>query len=187
LIVKLIYTSITSLDGYIADKNGDFDWAEPDEEVHKFINNLQQSIGTYLFGRKMYEVMIAWENVPILPDQPPYILDFATIWQRTEKVVFSTMLGRVFTAKTRIERDFDPEMITRMKEEVEHDILIGGPNLAAQAIKAGLVDEYHLFITPIIVGGGKQFLPDNVWLNLELLDDHRFNNGMIYLCYRSRT
>ncbi len=165
-MVKLIYSAITSLDGYIADEKGNFDWAVPDEAVHTFINNLERPVGTYLYGRLMYEVMAVWETLHTLPDQPPYILDFAAIWQAADKIVYSKTLEKVSTARTRIERKFDIESVMQMKLELGHDILVGGPNLASQAIKAGLVDEYQLFITPIIVGGGKQFLPNNVRLNL---------------------
>ncbi len=186
-MVKLIYSAIASLDGYIADEKGNFDWAVPDDLVHTFINDLERPIGTYLYGRLMYEVMVIWETLHTLPNQPPFILDFASIWQAAEKIVYSKTLEKVSSARTRIERDFDPEAVKRMKAELKRDILVGGSNLAAQAIKAGLVDEYHLFFTPTVVGGGKYFLPDNVWLNLELLDERRFGNGMVYLRYRSKT
>lgn len=130
--------------------------------------------------------MTVWETIHNLPNQPSYILEYAAIWQRAEKIVFSKTLDRVSTAKTRIERDFDPKMILNMKKTSGGDILIGGPNLASQAINAGLIDEYHLFITPIVVGGGKRFLPDNIWLSLELQAERRFQNGMIYLYYLSK-
>jgi dihydrofolate reductase len=184
---KLIYSFITSLDGYVADKNNKFEWAEPDEEVHIFINNLQRSVGTYLLGRKMYEIMSVWDIIPTFPDQAPYILDYATIWKKAEKIVFSKTLTDISSLNTRTERNFNPEMIIKMKLLLKHDILIGGPNLAAQAVKAGLIDEYHLFITPVVVGGGNQFLPDDIWLVLELLEERRFDNGMIYLYYRDKT
>src|SRR5215207_10047204 len=146
---KLIYSAITSLDGYVADENGNFDWAEPDEEVHTFVNDLERSVGTYLYGRRMYEVMVAWEA---LADQRPFMRDFAEIWQATDKIVYSKTLETVSSARTRIERDFDPEEIRQMKAAAGRDITVGGPDLAAQAIKAGLVDECHLFVTPIVVG-----------------------------------
>jgi dihydrofolate reductase len=178
---------ITSLDGYAADEDGNFDWAVPDEEVHTFINDLERPVGTYLYGRRMYEVMVAWETAHTLPDQPPFMQDFAQIWQAADKIVYSKTLETVSSARTRIERDFDPEAVRQIKARAERDILVGGPDLATQAIDAGLVDEWHLFVAPIVVGGGKQSLPDNVRLQLELLDERRFGNGMVYLYYRTRT
>jgi dihydrofolate reductase len=178
---------ITSLDGYVADEDGNFDWAVPDEEVHTFINDLERPVGTYLYGRRMYEVMVAWETAHTLPDQPPFMQDFAQIWQAADKIVYSKTLETVSSAGTRIERDFDPEAVRQIKARAERDILVGGPDLATQAIDAGLVDEWHLFVAPIVVGGGKQSLPDNVRLQLELLDERRFGNGIVYLYYRTRT
>jgi dihydrofolate reductase len=186
-VAKLIYSAITSLDGYVADVDGNFEWAVPDEEVHIFINDLERPVGTYLYGRRMYEVMVGWESAHTLPDQPPFMLDFAQIWQAAEKIVYSKTLEAVSTARTRIERDFDPEAIRQMKARAGRDIIVGGPELAAQAFKAGLVDELHLFVTPIVVGGGKQSLPNNVRLMLELIDERRFEGGMVYLQYRTRT
>jgi len=185
-MAKLIYSAITSLDGYAADEDGNFDWAEPDEEVHTFINDLERPVGTYLYGRRMYEVMVAWETIT-LADQPPFIQDFAEIWQAADKIVYSKTLEMVSSARTRIERDFDPEALRKMKARAGRDITVGGPHLAAQAFKAGLVDEFHLFIAPIVVGGGKQSLPNNVRLKLELLDERRFGNGVVHLHYRTRT
>lgn len=184
---KLIYSAITSLDGYIADEDGNFDWAAPDEEVHTFVNELERPVGTYLYGRRMYEVMIGWETAHTIADQPPFSQDFANIWQAADKVVYSTTLETISSARTRIERDFDPEAIRQMKATAGRDMTVGGPNLAAQAFKAGLVDECHLFVTPVIVGGGKQSLPNGVRVQLELLDERRFGNGMVYLRYRART
>jgi dihydrofolate reductase len=186
-VAKLIYSAITSLDGYVADVDGNFEWAVPDEEVHIFINDLERPVGTYLYGRRMYEVMVGWESAHTLPDQPPFMLDFAQIWQAAEKIVYSKTLEAVSSARTRIERDFDPEAIRQMKARAGRDIIVGGPELAAQAFKAGLVDELHLFVTPIVVGGGKQSLPNNVRLMLELIDERRFEGGMVYLQYRTRT
>jgi dihydrofolate reductase len=186
-MAKLIYSAITSLDGYVADENGNFDWAAPDEEVHRFVNDLERPIGTYLYGRRIYETMVYWETAHILLDQPPFIQDFAGIWQAADKIVYSKTLERPSSARTRIERDFDTETVRQMKAAAERDITVGGPDLAAQAIKAGLVDEYHLFLTPIIVGGGKQSLPDNVRLELELLDERRFGNGVVHLHYRTKS
>ena len=186
-MAKLIYSAITSLDGYVADEDGNFDWAVPDEEVHTFVNDLQRPVGTYLYGRRMYEVMVAWETADTLADQPPYTQDFAQIWQAADKVVYSRTLATASTARTRIERDFDPEAVRRMKATAGRDLTVGGPDLAAQALKAGLVDECHLVLAPIIVGGGRQSLPSNLRLELELLDERRFGNGMVHLRYRTRT
>jgi dihydrofolate reductase len=186
-VAKLIYSAITSLDGYMADEDGNFDWAEPDEEVHTFVNELERSVGTYLYGRRMYEVMVYWETAHTVADQPPFIQDFAQIWQAADKIVYSHSLEKDSSARTRIERDFEPEAVRQMKAEAERDISVGGADLAAQAIRAGLVDEYHLFLSPIMVGGGKQSLPDNVRVRLELLDERRFGNGVAYLSYRTRT
>ncbi len=183
-MAKLIYSAITSLDGYVADEDGNFDWAEPDEEVHSFLNDLERPVGTYLYGRRMYEVMAAWET---LADQHPVMRDFAAIWQAADKVVYSTTLETVSSARTRIERAFDPEAVRQMKAAAGRDLGVGGPDLAAQAFKAGLVDEFHLFLAPIVVGGGNQSLPNKVRVKLELLDERRFGNGMVHLRYRTRT
>jgi dihydrofolate reductase len=186
-VAKLIYSAITSLDGYVADEDGNFDWAVPDEEVHTFINDLERPVGTYLYGRRMYEVMVGWETDYTLAEQSPVMRDFAQIWQAADKIVYSKTLEAVSTARTRIERDFDPEVVRQMKARAGRDIIVGGPELAAQAIKAGLVDELHLFVAPIVVGGGKQSLPNNVRLELEVLDERRFDKGMVHLHYRTRT
>jgi dihydrofolate reductase len=186
IVAKLIYSAITSLDGYVADEDGNFDWAEPDEEVHTFVNDLERPVGTYLYGRRMYDVMVAWETLP-LADQPPFMQDFAEIWQAADKVVYSKTLETASSARTRIERDFDPEAVRQMKAAAGRDLLVGGPDLAGQAIGAGLVDEWHLFLAPIVVGGGKRFLPNDVRVNLELLDERRFGNGTVHLRYRTRT
>src|SRR5918996_114907 len=179
---KLIYSAIASLDGYVADEDGRFDWAEPDEEVHAFVNDLARPVGTHLYGRRMYEVMIAWETIS-LADQPPFIQDFAAIWRAADKIVHSKTLETVASARTRIERDFDPEAVRQLKAPAGRDLTVGGPDLAAHAFKAGLVDELHLFIAPVVVGGGKQSLPDNVRLKLELLEERRFGSGMVHLRY----
>jgi dihydrofolate reductase len=186
-MAKLIYSAITSLDGYVADEDGNFDWAAPDEEVHSFVNDLERPVGTHLYGRRMYEVMVYWETAHTLADQPPFIQDFAEIWQAADKIVYSKTLEAVSSARTRIEQDFDPEAVRQLKGSTGRDITVGGPELAAQAIKAGLVDEYHLLVAPIVVGGGKQSLPANVRLKLELLDERRFGNGSVHLHYRTRT
>jgi dihydrofolate reductase len=186
-MTKLIYSAITSLDGYTADEEGNFDWAAPDEEVHTFVNDLERPVGTYLYGRRMYEVMAPWETDPSLADQSRVMREFAELWQAADKVVYSKTLEAVSSARTRIERDFDPEAVRQLKTQAERDITVGGSDLAAQAIKSGLVDEFHLFVTPIVVGGGLQSLPNNVRVKLELLDERRFGNGVVYLCYRTRT
>jgi dihydrofolate reductase len=186
-MAKLIYSAITSLDGYVADEDGNFDWTAPDEEVHAFVNDLERPVGTYLYGRRMYEVMAVWETAHTFADQRPVMQDFAAIWQAADKIVYSKTLETVSGARTRIERDFDPEAVRQMKARAERDITVGGSDLAAQAIKAGLVDECHLFLTPIVVGGGKQSLPSNLRLKLELLDERRFGNGVVHLHYRIRT
>lgn len=183
-MAKLVFSAIESLDGYVADEAGKFDWAMPDEAVHAFINDLERSVGTYLFGRRMYEVMAVWETLAEGGDQPAFIEDYANLWRAASKIVYSTTLDAVRSSRTRIEREFDPEAIRRMKTEVVADISVGGPNLAAQAIAAGLVDEFQLFVAPVVVGGGARSLPDGVRLNLELVDERRFDNGMVYLNYR---
>ncbi len=182
---RLIYSAIASLDGYIADEDGNFDWAVPDEDVHAFINDLDRPLGTYLYGRRMYETMVGWETDPTLADQSPLMRDFAEIWQAADKVVYSRTLEAVSTSKTRIERDFDPEAVRRMKGSVGRDLAVGGADLAAQAFGAGLVDECHLFVAPVVVGGGKRSLPGGVRVRLELLDERRFGGGMVYLHYRT--
>jgi dihydrofolate reductase len=187
-MAKLIYSVIASVDGYVADEDGKFDWAEPDEEVHSFVNELERPIGTYLYGRRMYETMVLWESPPDLAEQPPLVQGFAEIWQTANKIVYSKTLQRVTSAKTRIERDFDPEAVRQLKATADRDLTVGGPELAAQAIEAGLVDEFQLFLVPVVVGGGKRSFPDNnVHVNLELLDERRFRNGMAYVHYRTRT
>src|SRR5205809_6092219 len=184
-MANLIYSAITSLDGYVADEQGKFDWSAPDEEVHSFVNDLERTVGTYLYGRRMYEVMAAWETMGGDAAQPPFINDYAEIWQSADKVVYSRTLERVSSARTRIDRDFDPEVVRRLKAEATRDISVGGPGLAAEAIKAGLVDDYQLFLTPIIVGGGRRALPDDVRVKLELVDERRFDNGVVYVRYRA--
>jgi dihydrofolate reductase len=186
-VAKLIYSAISSLDGYVADEDGNFDWAVPDEDVHAFINDLDRPVGTYLYGRRMYETMVGWETDPTLADRSPLMRDFAQIWRAADKIVYSRTLERVTSARTRIERDFDPEAVRRMKAAAGRDLTVGGPDLAAHAIKAGLVDEWRLFVTPIVVGGGKRSVPDNVRVKLELLDERRFKGGVVYLHYRTRT
>ena len=184
-MAKLIYTAIASLDGYVADEAGGFEWAAPNEEVHAFVNDLSRSVGTYLFGRKTYEVLAVWETMQTA-GEPEVIADFAAIWHDVDKVVFSRTLDTVATARTRIEREFDPEAVRRMKADADRDISIGGPELAGQALAAGLVDEVDLFLNPIVIGGGNRALPDGVRLSLELLEERRFGNGVVLVRYAVR-
>jgi dihydrofolate reductase len=180
-MANLIYGAITSLDGYVEDADGNFDWAEPDEEVHRFLNDLQSTFGTHLYGRRLYEVMTAWETMDSLPEAPPYIVDFARIWQAAEKIVYSSTLEKASTANTRIEREFEPGAVQRIKDYAATDLLVGGAALAAVALKAVLVDEIHLFVAPMVVGGGKRALPDRFRQKLELVDERRFDNGTVFL------
>jgi dihydrofolate reductase len=183
---RLIYSTIASLDGYVADEAGNFDWAAPDEQVHAFVNDLERPIGTYLYGRRLYEVMSVWQTMDTGPE-PAVIRDFAAIWQGAEKVVYSTTLSSASTPRTRIEHTFDPAAVRAHKASAERDISVGGPTLAAQALRAGLVDECHLFLSPIVVGGGTPSLPEGLRVRLELLAERRFDNGVVYLHYRTAT
>jgi dihydrofolate reductase len=180
---NLVYSAITSLDGYVADQDGNFDWAAPDEEVHSFVNDFERPIGTYLYGRRMYETMLYWETAHAIPDQPPVARDFSRIWQAAEKVVYSTTLESVSSARTRIERHFDLDVVREMKQTIGHHISVGGSDLAAQAIMAALVDELQLLVNPVVVGGGKPALPSDIRLDLTLLDEHRFASGVVLLHY----
>lgn len=182
---RLIYSAITSLDGYVADAGGNFDWAAPDEEVHAFVNDLERPVGTYLYGRRMYEVMAYWETAPTVGDVPACERDFAAIWQAADKVVYSRTLESVTTKRTHLEHDFDPDAIRELKAASADDLGVGGPHLAAQAIAAGLVDEFQWFVTPVVVGGGTPWLPENVSVPLELIDEHRFAGGVVHLRYRT--
>jgi dihydrofolate reductase len=183
-VAKLIYSAIASLDGYVEDEQGNFDWAAPDAEVHAFVNDLERPIGTYLYGRRMYETMVYWETVSTSGDQAAVSRDFAEIWRAAEKIVYSRTLQTVSSARTRIGREFDAAAIRRLKDSSRSDITIGGAELAGQAIAEGLVDECHLLLGPILVGGGKRALPAGVHAELELLDERRFRSGVIYLHYR---
>jgi dihydrofolate reductase len=185
-MAKLIYSVIASADGYVEDAGGGFDWAAPDEEVHSFVNDLERPVGTYLYGRRMYQTMLYWETARTVAGQPSSAREFTGIWQAAEKIVFSRTLESVSSARTRIERNFDPGMVRRLKSATGHDMTVGGADLAGQAIKAGLVDELQLFVVPVIVGGGKPALPDGVRSDLELLDTQRFASGVVYLRYRPR-
>jgi dihydrofolate reductase len=182
-MARLIYSAIMSLDGYTADADGRFEWAAPDEEVHAFVNELERPVGVYLYGRRMYETMRYWETAHTLTGQSPASLDFARIWQAADKIVYSTTLQSADTARTRVERDFDPDQVRKLKEAASRDLTVGGPHLAAQAIAAGLVDEYQLLLVPAVVGGGTRALPDQVRLSLALAQEHKFGSGTVYLCY----
>ena len=181
---KLIYSAIMSLDGYTEDRDGKFDWAAPDEEVHRYINDLERPAGTHLYGRRMYQTMAVWETDPSLAAESPLLRDYAELWQAADKIVYSTTLGAVVTTRTRLERHFDPEAVRQLKASAGQDLLIGGPELAAHAFRAGLVDECHLFLVPSVVGGGKPALPQHGRLELELLAERRFGSGVVHLRYR---
>ncbi|HEY7269790.1 MAG TPA: dihydrofolate reductase family protein [Dehalococcoidia bacterium] len=183
---NLIYAAIASLDGFIEDARGNFDWAAPDEEVHAFVNDLERPVRTHLYGRRMYEVMAAWEDMD-LSKEPAVIRDYAAIWRAADKVVYSRTLAGVRTSRTRLEREFDAAAVEQMKAAAGSEISIGGPDLAAAAMRAGLVDEWKLFVVPAIVGGGKRWLPEGLRLDLDLVDEHRFEGGVVYLAYRSRS
>jgi dihydrofolate reductase len=185
-MAKLIYTAIASLDGYVADASGAFDWAFPDAEVHAFVNDLERPAGTYLYGRRLYETMVFWETAHTLPDRRAESMDFAQLWQAAEKIVYSRTLQAVSSARTRLEREFDAQAIRRLKASADREISIGGPELAAHALRAELIDELRFFIAPAIIGAGKRFLPDRLRLSLELLDERRFKGGFVYLSYRLR-
>jgi dihydrofolate reductase len=178
---RLIYSAILSLDGYIEDERGDFSWAAPGEEVHAFVNELERPVGAYLYGRRMYETMAGWETGTF--GSSAATLEFADIWRAADKVVYSRSLDRVSTERTRLERSFDPDAVRRLKAEADRDLSIGGPDLAAQAFAAGLVDECQLLLSPVIVGGGKRGLPEGVRLTLELIDERRFAGGVVFLRY----
>jgi dihydrofolate reductase len=182
-VARLIYSTIASLDGYVADADGNFDWAAPDEEVHAFVNELERPVGTYLHGRRMYEVMAFWETVDAGPEQSPVMRDFAEIWRAADKVVYSRTLGEVSSANTRLEREFDPGAVRELVDSASRDVTIGGPVLAAEAFRAGLVDECQVFLAPVVVGAGKRSLPDGVSVRLELLEQRRFESGFAYLRY----
>jgi dihydrofolate reductase len=187
-MARLIYSMLVSLDGYIEDEQGDFGWGAPEDgEVHSYINELASSVGTYLYGRRMYETMVYWETAHTIPDQPQFVLDWARQWQAAEKIVYSHTLEEVSSARTRIEREFDSDAIRRLKASAEHDITVDGPELAAQAIRAGLVDEFQMIVCPVVVGGGKRFFPDDVRLDLELVEERRFGNGVVVLRYAVRS
>jgi dihydrofolate reductase len=182
-VATLIYAAIASLDGYVEDRSGNFDWAAPDAEVHAFINDLERPIGTYLYGRRMYETMVYWEGLSLDHEESAVARDYAQIWRAADKIVFSRTLDTPSSARTRIEHDFDPDAIVRLKQSASRDISVGGAELAGQALSAGLVDECHLFLCPVIVGGGKRALPHDVHTRLELLDERHFGSGVVHLHY----
>jgi dihydrofolate reductase len=183
---RLIYSAITSLDGYVADEGGRFDWAAPDEEVHAAVNDLLRPAGTHLYGRRMYDVLLAWETMDTGPEQPAVIRDFAALWHAADKIIYSTTLEVARSARTRIERRFDAATVQTMKDAASRDLTIGGPTLAAQALEHGLVDECHLFLNPVAVGGGTPALPRSTRLSFDLVDQSRFGNGVVQLHYRPR-
>jgi dihydrofolate reductase len=185
-VAKLIYSAIASLDGYVEDAQGRFDWAEPDEEVFSFVNDLERPVGTYLYGRRMYETMLTWEVAPLDAGQLPVVRDFTEIWRAADKIVYSRTLDSVSSARTRLERSFDPEAVRRLKGTVAEDMTVGGTGLACDAISAGLVDELRLLVVPVVVGRGKGWLPRDVRLDLELVDTRRFASGVVYCSYRPR-
>jgi dihydrofolate reductase len=182
-MAKLIYSVLGSLDGYFQDADGGFDWAKPDEDVHAFVNDLGRPIGAYLYGRRMYETMVFWETVRTA-GAPAVTRDYAAIWRAAEKIVYSRTLQTPSSARTRIEREFDPDAVRQLKLSSTADLAVAGGDLAGQAIAAGLVDECHLFLFPIVIGSGKRTLTDTVRAQLELLDEHRFDNGVVHLHYR---
>jgi len=184
-MAKLIYSFNTSLDGYMKDEEGSFDWSEPNEEVHTFFNELERTIGTSLYGRRLYETMRYWQDPPGLESADQYIRDYAAVWQDTDKVVYSRTLREPSTPRTRIESHFDPAAVRELKERADADLSVGGAELAAEALRAGLVDELHQVVLPVIVGGGTRWLPDGLRLDLELLDERRFSNGAVHLHYRT--
>jgi dihydrofolate reductase len=184
-MARLIYSAIASLDGYTADEAGKFDWAAPDAELHAFVNDLERDVGTHLYGRRMYETMAVWETMDVSAE-PDVMRDYAEIWRDADKVVYSRTLAAPSTPRTRIERDFDPEVVRRMKGTAGRDLSVGGPGLAAHALRAGIVDEIQLFLVPVVVGGGTRALPDGLRLDLDLLDERRFAGGAVYLRYQSR-
>jgi len=185
-MAKLVYTAITSLDGYIEDEEGRFGWAVPDAEVHTFVNDLERPIGTHLYGRRMYETMAVWQTVGDEPGVPAVEADFAEVWRALDKVVYSRTLDAVSTPRTRLEREFDPDAVRRIKESADRDISVSGPDLAQHAFAAGLVDAVNLFVFPVIVGGGKPGLPRGVRVELQLLDERRFGNGVVHMHHRTR-
>ena len=182
-MVRLVYSAIASLDGYVCDRDGNFDWAAPDDELHAFVNDLERPIGTYLYGRRMYETMLFWETAHTLPDPPAAVRDYTQIWQAADKIVYSTTLASATGPRTRVESTFDPEAIRALKAQAALDISVGGPGLATHALTAGLVDECHLIIVPVVIGGGTNWLPPGIRLALDLVDHKTFGGGAVHLHY----
>jgi dihydrofolate reductase len=180
---RLIYSMIVSLDGYVSDPEGQFDLAGADEEMHTFVDEVFGSVGTYLYGRRMYETMVYWETADVEPDQPQFVVDYARGWQAADKIVYSSTLADVSSARTRLERTFDVDAARSLKAEAERDLTIAGPELASHAIRAGLVDEIALIVAPVVVGGGTPFFPDDVHADLELIDQRTFGNGVVFVRY----
>ena len=183
---RLVYSAIASLDGYVNDASGDFAWAMPSEELHGFVNDLERTVGTYLYGRRLYETMQVWEDFPGIEDEPPVMQDYAEVWRASDKVVFSTTLPEVATPRTRLERTFDPVAVRAMVDELDTDVSIGGPTLASHALRAGIVDELHVFLLPVVVGGGTSCWPSGARLDVELVEEGRFPDGTIHLHHRRR-
>ncbi len=186
-MARLIYSAFTSLDGYVADETGNFEWAELDEELFAFIHERERRVGTYLFGRKVYETMAVWETPEVIPNPTASMLAYVPIWQAAEKIVYSTTLPGVSAAKTRLERKFDADVVRQLKSVATRDLAVGGPTLAAHAVRAGLVDEFHLLIAPVIAGGGNPFFPRNIRAKLELLGERKFSNGLVYVWYQAQS
>lgn len=186
-MAKLIYSMLMSLDGYIEDEDGGFGWAKPDEEVFGYITEFTEAVGTYLYGRRMYETMVFWETAHTLPDAPESMLAWARHWQGTDKIVYSRTLSEPRSARTRIESAFDPDEIQRLKSQADRDIAVAGPEIAEEVVKADLVDEFQLIVCPVIVGGGKRFFPDGVRTKLELIEERRFGDGTVFLRYAVRS
>lgn len=184
-MATLVYAAITSLDGFVADRDGRFDWSAPDEEVHQAVDDVQRGIGTHLYGRRMYEVLAAWETMPTA-DEPPAIQDYAALWRSAHKVVYSSTLTEPWTARTVVEPRFDPDAVRRLLRSAPHDVLVGGPTLAGAAFRAGLVGEVHLFVSPVLVGGGLRALPEDVRLDLDLVTARTFASGVVHLHHRVR-
>lgn len=184
-MAKLTYSALCSLDGYVADREGRFDWAAPDEEVHRFVNDLSRPIGTYLFGRRMYEVLVAWETMDT-SGEGPVMQDYQRLWQAAEKIVYSRTLEAPSSARTRIEPEFDADAVRALKARANGDLTVGGPTLAAEALATGLVDELHLVLSPVVIGGGTAALPSGLRLDLDLRAERRFANGSVYVRYDVR-
>ena len=183
-MARLIYVTNMSLDGYIEDEDGSFEFTAPGDDFFEFVTDIVRPVGTYLYGRRLYEAMAVWETQPDLASRSPLTADFADVWQAADKVVYSTTLDSVWTANTRLQRSFDPTEVRRLKDSAADDLMIGGADLAGQAFEAGLVDDCHLFVHPLLVGGGKRALPGRIRSHLELLASHPFADGVIHLHHR---